>query len=125
MKKLLLALTLLGAAGPVIHGQETPAEKTAARTPDQVVAMYQKRLGLTEEQKTKLKPIVADRQAKMVALRNDTALTPHEKMMKMESLRSESNRRMNDVFTGDQQKKYAALEAEEREKMKERRTDSN
>ena len=125
MKKLAYALTLLTltlpAAVSAVAQDATPAAATAPRfTPDQVLARYGKVLSLTDDQKVKLKPIIADRQQGMEDIKADTS-RPRDKMKKMQSLKASTDARINAILTPDQQKKYAAMEAEQMEKMKERR----
>ncbi len=125
MKKLAYALTLFALGLPVsrpVHAQDAPAAATQPKfTPDQVIARYGKELSLTDEQKTRLKPIIADRQQGMLDLKADTSSRPREKMKKMQTLKASTDKRINAVLTPDQQKKYATMEAEQMEKMKERR----
>ena len=126
MRKIAYALALLALSAPVgvtLHAQDTPS--TAATqpkfTPDQVLARYGKELSLTDDQKAKLKPIITDRQQGMLDLRADTSSRPRDKMKKMQSLKASTDARINAILTPDQQKKYAAMEAAQMEKMQERR----
>lgn len=126
MKKIYYALTLLAfgvPACPPICAQNMPgtAATQPRMTPDQVLARYGKQLSLTDDQKTRLKPIIADRQQGMLDLKSDTSTQPRDKMKKMQSLKASTDKRINAILTPDQQKKYAAMEAGQMEKMKERR----
>ena len=97
-----------------------PEGAAAARTPDQVVRAYSKRLSLTDDQRAKLKPIIADRQQQMLALRDDKTMPGREKLKKIKAVMDATDSRINAVLTPDQQKQYAAFEAEQKEKIKER-----
>ncbi len=119
MKLLILACLL--AAAPTVSYAQAATTQTHELTPDQVLARYDKQLSLSADQKTKLRPVIVDRQQGVAALKSDTASTPHDKVTRMQQIRADSTRRINEVLTPDQQKKYAAMEAEEKEKMQERR----
>ena len=128
MKKFAHALVLLALSAPVclpVHAQDTTAAAKPAFTPDQVLARYGQVLSLTDDQKAKLKPIIADRQQGMLDLKNDTSSPPRQKMKRMQTLKASTDKRINAILTPDQQKKYAAMEAEQMEKMKERRAEKS
>lgn len=101
--------------------QGTSTRPAPARTPDQVLKMYDARLSLTEDQKARLKPMIADRQQQMLALRDDTSTKGRQKMKKMQDIMSSSDTKIRATLTPEQQKKYADMEAEQKEKMKEHR----
>ena len=122
-RNFILAAVLLASSGStLLHAQTTDAPATRqAPKPDQALKMYTEKLGLTEDQKTRLKPIIADRRQQMMDLRDDTSVQGRDKMKKMKSVMEASDKRINAVLTPDQQKKYAELEAQQHEKMMERR----
>ena len=122
MKRLVLAVVLTALAPAVLPaGAQATSSQPRELTPDQVLQRYDRQLTLTPEQKAKLRPVIADRQQAVAALRADTTSTPHDKLVRLQQLRADSTKRINEILTPDQQKKYAALEAEERQKMQERR----
>ena len=61
------------------------------RTPDQVVAMLDSKLSLSADQKTKITPIIADRQQKLKALAADQSTRRMQKSRKMKSIFEESD----------------------------------
>ena len=121
MKLLILTLALAGVASPTLSHAQAAATQPRELTPDQVLARYDKQLSLTADQKTKLRPVIVDRQQGVAGLRSDTTSTPHDKLVRLQQIRADSTRRINEILTPDQQKKYAAMEAEEKQKMQERR----
>jgi Spy/CpxP family protein refolding chaperone len=106
--------------GSALQAQESSESRPKAQSPDQVVKMYDSKLSLTDEQKQKLRPIIANRQQQMLDLRSDSSVKGREKMKKMKSVMDSSDSRINAVLNPDQRKKYAEFEQERREKMKER-----
>jgi Spy/CpxP family protein refolding chaperone len=103
-----------------LQTQETTENRPKSQSPDQVVQMYNSKLNLTEDQKQRIRPIVVERQRRMLELRIDTSVKGREKMMKMKSVMENSDSRINAVLNPDQRQKYSELEAERKEKMKER-----
>lgn len=122
-RNLILAAALLAPCGAVSLQAQTPDAVVTRPAPsaNQALELYARRLGLTDEQKVKLKPIIADRRQQMMDLRDDTSVQGKEKMKKMQSVVADSDKRISAVLTPDQQKKFEELEAEQREKMMARR----
>jgi Spy/CpxP family protein refolding chaperone len=71
-----------------------------------------KRLSLTEEQKAKILPIIEERRRKVQDLWTTSTLFVRQKQVQVRGINKESDRRINALLTGDQQKAYAALEQE-------------
>jgi Spy/CpxP family protein refolding chaperone len=82
--------------------------------------MLTKRLDLTADQQAKVKTIQEDSGKQMMALRNDTTMSQDDKRAKMMDLRKSSSDKIRAILTDDQKTKYDALQAEMRERMKER-----
>lgn len=82
--------------------------------------MLTKRLNLTADQQTQVKAIDDDTAKQMMAVRNDTSLSQDDKRAKMMDIRKGSQDKIRAILTDDQKTKYDALQAEMREKMKER-----
>ena len=134
MKKkflLLVGLLILGAcisqlmAAPQDSStSSTTTDSTAHKappTPDQVVAMMDSKLSLTADQKTKITPIIADRQSQMKALGADTSMNRMDKARKMKSIFDDSDAKINALLTDEQKPKYAAMQQQMREQMMQRR----
>ena len=72
-------------------------------------------LNLTDEQKAKLKPILEDEGKQMQAVRGDSSLSQDQKRDKVKQIHETTNSQINDTLTPDQQKKFAALQAQRKE----------
>jgi protein CpxP len=68
-----------------------------------------KELNLTDDQKSKLKPILEGEGKEMRAVREDTSLSQEQKHDKMKQIHDATHSQINDILTPDQQKKFAAL----------------
>jgi periplasmic protein CpxP/Spy len=73
-----------------------------------------KELNLTEDQKTKLKPVLEDENKQMQSLHSDTTLTAEQKRDKMKDLRQNTDSQINQILTPDQQKKYEELKSQQK-----------
>jgi Spy/CpxP family protein refolding chaperone len=114
--------------GPSQNPSQEPAQEPAPApqaehklTPEKVVSMLDSKLALSDDQKNKITPIIADRQEKMRALRSDTSLRPMQRRRKAKEIMSDSDQKIKAVLTPDQQQKYAEMEQQMRDEAKERR----
>jgi len=82
--------------------------------------MLTQKLNLTADQQTKVKVIDEDTGKQMMALRNDTSLSQDDKRAKMMDIRKSSQEKIRGILTDDQKTKYDAMQAEMRERMKQR-----
>lgn len=71
-----------------------------------------KELNLTDDQKAKVKPILADEGKQMQAAKEDTSLSQEQKHDKMKQIHETTNSQINDILTPEQQKKFAELKAQ-------------
>ena len=78
-------------------------------------------LNLTDEQKAKLQPIIADENKQMDAVRSDTSLTTDQKIQKANQIRSDASPKIRAVLTPEQLQKLAQLQ----EKAKQQRENQN
>jgi periplasmic protein CpxP/Spy len=67
-------------------------------------------LNLTEEQKTKLRPIIADENQQMEAVRNDSSLSMEQKVAKANQIRETASPKIKAVLTQEQLQKLAELQ---------------
>ena len=86
----------------------------------QQLEMLTQKLNLTADQQTQVKAIDEDTGKQMLAVRNDTSLSQDDKRTKMMGIRKSSQDKIRALLTDDQKTKYDAMQAEMREKMKER-----
>ncbi len=63
-------------------------------------------LALTDDQKTKVKPILDDRDQKLKDLRADTTLSQQDRRDKMQKIRDDVTTKLKDVLTPDQFDKF-------------------
>jgi Spy/CpxP family protein refolding chaperone len=103
------------------------ASQTAGQWPgpDEVVAKMSSKLNLTEDQKAKITPVIADRQTQMKALMADTSGRRMQKARKAKSIMSDSDKKIEAVLTSDQKKTYAQMKEQMKEEMQARRQQAN
>ena len=89
-------------------------------TPDQVVSRMNEKLNLSEDQKSKITPIIADRQTQMKALMADSSGRKMQKARKAKSIMSDSDQKIMAVLNDDQKKKYEQMKDEMRDQMRSR-----
>ena len=103
---------------------EAQSQAQAARkppSPEEVVSRLDRQLSLTDDQKAKITPIIADRQQKMQALMTDQSASRREKRQKMKSIMQDSDNKIKAALTDEQKQKYTEMQQHRREQMKERR----
>lgn len=72
-------------------------------------------LNLTEDQKTKLRPIIADENQKMEAVRNDSSLNTDQKIQKANQIREDASPKIRAILTQEQLQKLAELQQKARQ----------
>jgi Spy/CpxP family protein refolding chaperone len=108
---LLFGLAVTLAARPAL-AQEQQA------TPESRLEEMSKQLNLTDDQKTKLKPILQDEAQQLQAVHNDASLSQDQKKAKAKEIHAAFKPQVNNVLTPDQQKQWKEMKkkAKEREK---------
>jgi hypothetical protein len=131
MKRIFSLLILM--AGSVAFAGETGLQesvptpsKTAAigRSANDVLNVLAKHLSLTEDQKSKILPIILERRRKIEEVWTSSTLFVRQKQGQVRGINEDSDRRINALLTGDQQKAYAALEQERKVQRRIRRSQS-
>jgi Spy/CpxP family protein refolding chaperone len=92
-------------------------------TPDEAVARLSGKLNLSDDQKSKITPIIADRQAQMRALMADSSGRRLQKARKAKSIMSDSDKKIEAILTSDQKKTYEQMKEERHEQMQSRMQD--
>jgi hypothetical protein len=130
---LLAAGLTLGSAAA--FAQESPAPDASAQpggggggghmgrmqmTPDEQLARMTKHYNLSADQQTQIKPILANQQQQMMALRGDTSLSRDDKMAKMKGIREDSSTKIQAILNDTQKKQYAEDQQKMQERMQER-----
>jgi Spy/CpxP family protein refolding chaperone len=85
-------------------------------SPDERLAQMTKRYNLSADQQTQIKPILADSQQQMMALRSDSSLSREDRMTKMMSIREDSNTKISAILNDSQKQKFT----EDQQKMQQR-----
>ena len=120
-----LTVLVVLATGLVLAGQnsapQTPhqgheAMGAAASSPDAHLQMLTEKLNLTDEQRTKLKPILQDQAQQVKAVHDDTSLSQEQKSSKMKALHASFRDQINAVLTPEQQAKFKEMRHEGAEK---------
>lgn len=114
-----LSLTLIAALGAgtlASTSQPVSAEKKAGQAQKRNARMeaMEKRLNLTDDQRTRLKAIMTESRQQSKAVRNDKALTETQKKEKMRTIRQNSREKMNAVLTDTQRKEFDKMRRENR-----------
>jgi periplasmic protein CpxP/Spy len=86
-----------------------------ALTPEQVVDRMDAKLHLSPDQKAQISPVIAARQQKLAALREDTSSSGLRKLRKMKGIFADSDKKIEPVLNDQQKQQYAQM----REQMKE------
>ena len=108
-------LILTMAAVPALRAEDAPADKPeqkrergpGGRGPN--LEQLAQDLNLTDDQKTKLGPILKEQMKKMQELRKDESLSQDQRREKGRTLREESQKEIEAVLTPEQAKKFAEM----------------
>ena len=116
---LALALGAVITFSPALtQAQEKKAEGRGRMTPEERMKQLSEALKLTDEQKTKLEPILKEEGEKLRAIFADTAGSREEKGKKMQEARKEIAPKVKAVLTPEQAEKYDKFVAEQAAKRK-------
>ena len=74
------------------------------------------RVGLTDDQQAKIKPILEDARAQMQKVMQDDSMSREDKMAKGRSMREATNSKIREVLNDDQKKKFDDLQKEMQER---------
>ena len=78
-------------------------------SPDQMLARLDERLRLSDDQKTKVRSILEDRQSSMEKLRSDTSLSPEDRRAKMRTIFEEHNGQIKNVLNDQQKQQFEQM----------------
>ena len=101
--------------------QESQSPSGQIPTPDEVVQKLDQKLSLSDAQKEQIKPIIADRQQKLQALRGDTSTHRKAKARQARSIFNDSDSKINAVLNDEQKQKYAQMQQEMKAEIKQKR----
>jgi Spy/CpxP family protein refolding chaperone len=88
------------------------APSTASPNSAQAQANEDNPLNLTDEQKTKLRPIIADENQQMEGLRNDNSISQAQKIDKANQIRAQASPKIKAILTPEQLQKLAQMQQE-------------
>jgi Spy/CpxP family protein refolding chaperone len=128
VKPLLPLLMLMASSVTIAGGVELPTgaapspseSETVGHSANDVLDMMVKRLSLTDEQKSKILPIIVERRQKIQEVRTTSALPRRQKMGQVRGIYEDTDKRINALLTPEQQKDYAAMEQEMRARKRNR-----
>lgn len=103
-----------------IPSATVPETRGGWPTSEEAVTRMSNKLNLSDDQKEKITPIIADRQAQMRSLVADTSGGRLQKARRAKSIMSDSDKKIEAVLTKDQKKTYEEMKEEMREQMRSR-----
>ena len=93
--------------------QEGVSDAEASARVDARLQQLTTELGLSDEQKTQIKPILLDAAKRLQAVKNDTTRTVEAKKNKMDEVHDSARGQIRQFLTPDQSKKLDAMKAED------------
>lgn len=114
-KTLMLAAIAVGGllAGIPVQAQDASNQPAATPPPMRRPAMnadgLAKQLDLTDDQKTKVKPVLDDMQKQQADLRNDTSLSRADQMTKRKEIRDAASAKLKEILTPEQYAKWEKM----------------
>jgi len=116
MTRRFLLVAVTSALGFVIAGGIAFAQRGNRQPPsvDEQIKRLADRLNLSDDQQSKIKPILEDQRQQMGALREDTSLSREDRMSKMRSIRESTTSKISAILNDDQKKQYEAMQQEMR-----------
>jgi periplasmic protein CpxP/Spy len=99
--------------------QQGAGQRHQPKSPDQQVARMTKRYNLSSDQQAQIKPVLANQQQQMQALRQDSSLSREDKMAKMRSIREDSSSKIQALLNDSQKQKFAQDQQRRQEHMQE------
>ena len=128
----LKAVLVLGAAlafGAVsAYAQDQPAQGEGGghhhkgggdrQNPDKMAARMAQQLNLSADQTAQLKPILAERQQQVQALRSDSSLSEDDRRAKAKQIMTDSNGKIMAILNDQQKQQFQQMQSERMAKAK-------
>ncbi len=120
-------LALLAAAsGWLLFGTTSPSQEKAEAKPEprpdaktlvaqMTLKQMSRELALTEEQKTKIKPILIEECDKMAVIQDDERLSPREKSTKCKECQETCRVKLKPILTAEQAEKWDQLRSKKKQ----------
>ena len=99
------------------QAQDAMKDTSQATSVDSRLQAISEKLNLTDDQKTKLKPILQDESSQLKALKSDTAMTSQQKTDKAKEIRASHKSQIDAILTPDQQQKWQQMKDQAMDKM--------
>lgn len=99
--------------------QTAASQAQSAMTQDDAESTLQRlsqELNLTDDQKTKLKPILQDESQQLQAVKSDTSMTQDQKLAKANEIRTAHKSKIDEILTPEQQQKWQQMAIEKAKK---------
>lgn len=119
MRKMGITIALAGllavGGGMAAHAQYSDSgsggqgQRHHRMDPDAELQRMTQQLGLSADQQSQIKPILADRQQKMQALWQNQSLSQEDRRSQMASLRQDSDAKIEALLTDQQKQKFEAM----------------
>ena len=94
------------------------AREHKAPDPDRMAKHLGKKLNLSDDQVTQIKPVLEDRMQKMQALRADTTLSQQDRRTKVHEIMQDSNTKIEAVLNDTQKQQFEQLMQQRRDHRK-------
>lgn len=104
-------------SAPTASAQQEQGGGHKHRTPDEQVAHMAKRYSLSTDQQAQIKPILANQQQQIQALRQDSTLSREDKRAKMQSIHADSTNKIQAVLNDSQKQKFTADQQRREQRM--------
>lgn len=104
--------------GTAMQGPPPGGGRGGMMDPGKRADMLKQNLSLSDDQTTQVKTIFEDSRTKMEALRSNSSLSQDDRRSQMMSIRKGENDKINALLTPDQKTKYAALQEQMRDRMR-------
>src|SRR5581483_1795164 len=111
---------------PILHRETTSSESGVdfSKAPSQYYSMKLKnlseKLSLTEDQRTKIRPVLEQEAGELNYVWGNPALSEQEKLEKLESAVHTSDKRIRPLLTQAQREKLEAMRQQQKQELKER-----
>jgi periplasmic protein CpxP/Spy len=100
----------VGIAGQAAPNNSTPAEaQHRPANPEHQARELARQLGLSRAQVAQIRPIIADRQQQIEALRTDTSLAPRDRRARVQGVMQDSRTRIEAVLTDSQKQQFEQI----------------
>lgn len=96
-------------------GHQHMGRMGAPPSPEQQLEHLSTTLNLTDEQKTKIKPVLEQQSTDMQNLQKDTSLSPQDRHTKMRAIHDNTNSQIRAVLTPEQQSKLDSMKQHRQE----------